>query len=186
MLSDEIARAKQREQIAAFERNEANIAAGVIAVVGPESVAGNDERRLFAPFVKWCDAQGIRYCPAKPATVAAFVCAESLPPDRLLGTLAAIAQIHDEHRLSNPVATAIVSRALDRTITVEPPRSWPKADKAAFLFLPKQTQAIIARRERDRDRELRRLQSAASKRQTDDAAKTVEPKEEMQHAKEEA
>ena len=41
---------------------------------------------------------------------------------------------------------------------VEPPRSWPKADKALFVLLPDDVQAIISRRENQRDRELRRLQ----------------------------
>jgi len=41
---------------------------------------------------------------------------------------------------------------------VNPPRSWPKADKALFAGLPLAVQAVIARREAERDRELRRLQ----------------------------
>src|SRR5205814_1372426 len=111
----------------------------------------NETRNLAAPFVRWCDARGVRHCPAKPATVAAFVLAEKMGTQNLLPCLAAITATHNEHRLANPVATAIVARALARTVTIDPPRAWPKDDKALFLLLPADIQSIIARRERERD-----------------------------------
>ena len=177
MLADEINRAKLRDQIAAFERNESILRDEIVATLGTERPLGNEARNLAAPFVRWCNERGARYCPSKPATVAAFVLTEKMDADHLLRCLEAVAATHNEHRLANPVATAIVARALERVITVEPPRSWPKDDKAAFLLLPADIQSIIARRERERDRWLRHAQTdAAKKRQPDAAEKNVETK----------
>ena len=45
---------------------------------------------------------------------------------------------------------------------VKPPRSWNAEDKDAFAALPRGVQEVIARRETERDREIRRCQNRAA------------------------
>jgi hypothetical protein len=45
---------------------------------------------------------------------------------------------------------------------VEPPRSWTKEEKERFKSLPRETQEYLARRETERDREVRRSQNEAA------------------------
>jgi hypothetical protein len=53
---------------------------------------------------------------------------------------------------------------------VEPPQSWPEEDKAAFRALPREAQAVIARREGERERLLsQRSQELAEKARSLDA-----------------
>jgi hypothetical protein len=59
---------------------------------------------------------------------------------------------------ANPVLLALEERRL-RERGIEVPRSWPHAEKLLFLQLPEPIQAIIARREKQRETEMRRAQS---------------------------
>lgn len=45
---------------------------------------------------------------------------------------------------------------------IDPPRSWGPAEKAAFLRLPRDLQIFYAKREKERDREVRRAQNDAA------------------------
>jgi hypothetical protein len=45
---------------------------------------------------------------------------------------------------------------------IEPPRSWSKDEKERFTSLPRDTQAYLAERETERDREIRRTQNEAA------------------------
>src|SRR3984893_1406905 len=45
---------------------------------------------------------------------------------------------------------------------IEPPRSWTKDEKERFTTLPRETQAYLAEREQERDREIRRTQNEAA------------------------
>jgi hypothetical protein len=45
---------------------------------------------------------------------------------------------------------------------IEPPRSWTKDEKERFTTLPRETQAYLAEREQERDREIRRTQNDAA------------------------
>ena len=76
-----------------------------------------------------------------------------------MAALLAIEAAHDRHSLANPVRTAIVRVELNAIVKVDPPRSWPKKEKAMFALLPLDIKSIIALREEQRDNELRRLQS---------------------------
>jgi hypothetical protein len=62
--------------------------------------------------------------------------------------------------MSNPVMEAIISAKVSDMIA--PPRSWGHAEKAAFLKLPRELQLFYARREAQRDREVRRSQNEAA------------------------
>lgn len=187
-LLSEIERAKRRDLIAAFDKNETIISEQVAALFQDVAVPELDGEALahLRDFLSWCASNGVRHCPAKPTTVAAWIV--SLPEnggnqDRILATLAAIELLHDQHGKPNPVATAIVKFALDRVVHIDPPRSWPKPDKISFALLPADIRAIIAKRERDRERVMRRDQNVAAKeRQTNGAGtKSVEPEKELQN-----
>jgi hypothetical protein len=146
-----------------LDRNEAEIAASVAERIG-RSPLDDESRRALAPFVEWCNARQVRYCAAKPATVAAFVFHQKRiggADGVVLATLDAVTRLHDAYQLANPVATHAVRSALAQTMTIEPPRSWPADDKAAFARLPADVAAVIARRERERDSWFRRQQNAA-------------------------
>ena len=163
-LASEIAHAKLREQISEFEQNEARVAA-TLTTQAREPLSNSDKAAL-APFLKWCASQNVRHCPAKPTTVAAFVMQMHADEERLLEVLGAIERMHDAHGLPNPTATAAVNAACDSTITIRPPRSWPREDKLRFDRLPAAIRSVIARREQERDAGLRRAQTAASQQQT--------------------
>jgi hypothetical protein len=158
VLVDELARAKQREQVAAWDRAETTLREQLGLDV-PKRELSADVRDRFSLFEKWCAEKSVRRLPAKPWTVAAFILheiANGRDVQGCLALLAAIAEVHDAHSLSNPCATAVVNQVLDQIVKVDPPRSWPAADKAEFARLPPTIREIIAKRENDRDREVRR------------------------------
>jgi hypothetical protein len=122
-----------------------------------------DASRLAGTFVRWCADHGVRSCPATPAIVAAFVRSMGVSTEEVAAALVAIAELHDRAEASNPVATAAVRAELSRILKLKPPRSWRNADRPMFAELPPEIRAVIARREEDRDRELRRLQNEVAK-----------------------
>src|SRR5262249_9205591 len=77
---------------------------------------------------------------------------------RVAESLEAIAALHESVAVGNPCATAIV-RTVTGGSTIEAPRSWSKDSKMAFAELPVEIQAVIAEREHERERELRRMQN---------------------------
>jgi hypothetical protein len=62
--------------------------------------------------------------------------------------------------MTNPVMEALVSAKVADMIV--PPRSWGHAEKVAFLKLPRDLQLFYSKREAERDREVRRCQTAAA------------------------
>ena len=171
-LSAEIARAKQLETIALYERHEAALAE---TVARPTLTIPDADQPVLIPYAQWASQKRVRYCPAKPTTVAAFLAERAhLGEQVALDTAAAIAPLHDVHGLSNPVATATVRDVLAAIVQTDPPRAWPKEDKARFAMLPADIKEIIARREHERDRALRRQQNELRQRT---AAESAEPKE---------
>jgi hypothetical protein len=182
MLADEIAKINRAEAIAALDAGEAAIAAEVAKAIGPAQVELTDRVRIrLAEFAKWAADHSIRACAAKPTTVAAWVLDHRhLGADAIMDMLAAIETLHNHHGLSLPTKSAIVCRALEEVFKAEPPRSWRQDEKLLFAALPQDIQQIIARRERDRERELRRAQNLAAELQKQlnpDAAKPVEHKQ---------
>ena len=160
-LADQLEAARQREQIAAWDRGEAQLREQLGLDV-PKRELSADVRDRFSLFEKWCSERGVRRLPAKSWVVAAFLLeqtANGRDAQGCIALLAAIAEIHDSASLSDPTSTSVVNQVLDQIVKVDPPRSWPAADKAEFARLPPTIREIIARRENDRDRELRRKQT---------------------------
>lgn len=112
-------------------------------------------------FVAWCKQNGLSHYPARPATVAAYVLDLSrcgLPVSSIVERLESVARSHDATH-GNPVATEIVGLALEKIrkpADIQPPRSWRKDEMINFYLLPTWTQAVIARRESEREADLRR------------------------------
>lgn len=139
----------------------------------------------FSRFAEWChQIFKVPSCPAKPATVAAWILEDKGPGYFYLGTLSAIEAVHDYYGFANPCATAAVRAALEKTLEIKPPRSWTKEEKISFAQLPADIRAAIERRESDRETHLRNRQNelaAAIKEAKQDSAETkpVELKEEI-------
>jgi hypothetical protein len=123
-------------------------------------------------FAGWCKQRGVRLCPAKPGTIAAFIRSEAaigVPQDRILAALRSIEQMHDQAAEPNPVACSMPRAELARILKVTAPRSWPKAERPLFFSLPVEVQQIVARRAEQDSITLRRLQNKV--------AEALKPKE---------
>jgi hypothetical protein len=137
-----------------------------IAAAHAQNLDG-EARQLAGAFVRWCADHGVQSCPAAPKTVAGFVrwFAQSMAANQeeMAAALDAVADLHDGAGAANPVATAAVRAELIRVLRLKPPRGWRDAEKPLFADLPPEIQAIVARREEQRDTELRRLQNEVAK-----------------------
>ena len=159
MLADELAKAQQREQIAAWDRGEAELRKGFPARSLSVPV---DIRDRFGLFEKFCSERSVRRLPAKPWVVAAFILdqtANGRDAQGCLALLAAIAEVHDVHSLSNPTATTVVRSALESIIKSDPPRGFNHEEKTAWALLAPDIRAAITRRESERDKALRQAQN---------------------------
>ena len=181
-LAEQLEAAKQREQILKLDAGDQRVAADLAKRIPlPATELSADLRTRLDPFNKWAIARQARRCPAKPTTVALWALEQAdmgVPAQQILAQLDAIEHLHDRWGLANPVRTAIVRRVLEGIIKIPPPRSWPHADGILFAELPPDIREIIARREQQRDKALRRLQNeAAERRHTNGADKSVQTKE---------
>ena len=128
----------------------------------PPQVSPETQQRL-APFLAWCEMQKVRAVPARPQCVAAYVQYQQdqgISRQLIAERLEAIADLHNAASMGNPCATPVV-RTVTGGSTIEPPRSWDKESKIAFTELPVEIQAVIAKREHDRERELRKSHNIA-------------------------
>jgi Skp family chaperone for outer membrane proteins len=142
-------------------------------------------------FVNWAETQKVRALPARPCSVAAFAQWQKdmgVPKDKITATLSAIEAMHNAASLGYPIATPIV-RTITAASTIEAPRSWTKDEKQVFTQLPVEIQRVVARRERDREIQLRRgqneiaemrkrLQADAAPKSADETRKRIEDAEE--------
>ena len=109
--------------------------------------------------MEFCSKRAVRHCPARPAVVATYLADCAYRGEEFaLKTVEAIEALHEHHGLSSPIATRLVTVALDKIVTVEPPR-WPKEDKILFARLPAGIKHRIAERETQRDNALRQSQN---------------------------
>ena len=164
MLVDELTKAKQREQLLDWETNERRLASELKLNVPKRSLSAA-EFECWNRFSTWCEGESVRKIPAKPATVAAYILAMAgmgVPHKQIVSVVNAADVAHQFHGLSSPLHTQIVRAALDTLLKAEPPRSWSKDEKAEWALLPPSIRDTIARRERERDTALRRLQNKTS------------------------
>ena len=162
----DLANALQQYKAAELERNDRALAFQ-LATVLPPLVSELDDQTLrrLAIFSAYCADRGVLLCPAQPATVASFIIAQVAKgerAERIFELTVAIELLHDQHGLANPVATAIARRALASLGVIEPPRSWRPNEKMLFSSLPLEIQTAVARREHEREKEIRRMQNATA------------------------
>lgn len=154
----------QNDLAAAFDHGERLLAAelGEKLAFKPKELS-HDQQHRFGVFVEFAKQKCVRACPAKPTSVAAFVIdkhSDGVPAQQILALLEAITAAHNCHgNLADPCAAQIVRQALSETIRTNPPRSWPAADKLLFATLDPVVQDVIARREEERDSNLRKKQN---------------------------
>jgi hypothetical protein len=162
-LALELQRADRQRQLAEYAKNETAMAERLaLPAADPLSDA---EWELLTPFVNWCAQRGVRHLPCRCEVAATFLSEVAhRGPEYVASMVAAIGRMHTVHAsLADPTASSAVTFVLNQSVTpVEPPRSWPKAEKALFVKLSPAIKAIIAKRESDRERELRRAQNDAA------------------------
>jgi hypothetical protein len=155
--SQSVGLAQQIER--AQQANEAKL----LAEVDPPKFNLDTELLLhLRHFKAFCQHHGVKDCPARPLTVAAFVRSESdagVPSERILSAVEAIETNHDNAGHANPVATAVVRCELGKILKIEAPRSYRKTEKPAFYSLPIEVRAVVERRERENEKALRRVQN---------------------------
>jgi hypothetical protein len=155
----------QHSRIAQWDANEQKLLQELTLAIPKTSLTPDVLGRIDL-FGKWCEARGVRKCPVKPWVLATYLLEKSMegiPAEPLLATLAAVADLHDYHGLSNPSATRVVNLVLEKILReVRQPR-WSKDELIEWRHLPLPVRNAIARRENDRDQELRRLQNKVAK-----------------------
>jgi hypothetical protein len=138
-------------------RDEANLAEQVTEVLGPPPPDIHRPQR----FRKWCDEQGLPWRPASPAAIAKWVL-QHTKFGNVMEEVRSISAAHTTTGLPDPCGSWQVSEALCRITTVQPPRSWPKAEQAVFLSLPPDLQKYLIPREKERDIAVKRAQNEAA------------------------
>jgi hypothetical protein len=182
-LADAIRQVNERE----LDANEQAIA----SCIPPPPALSQENQAGVIEFIQWSNAQRVRACPAKVASVAAFIQWQSdnrRPRETIFASLSAIDALHTAAGVGSPVAAATALTTIAGA-TIEPPRSWRKDEKEEFLSFPIHAQWIIARREQDRETALRRAQNSLAEErkrlQADAAPKSADnTQKESPHAQE--
>jgi hypothetical protein len=133
-------------------------------MTSPVLAALAQARMRAAPmFARWCELNGVSWCPAAPAAVAKFVadCA-SLGIERLWLAVQEISRAHVSLGLADPTLGGIVAAAISDVAGIVPPRSWPNDRKQRFKSLPYDLQVYVAAHEAQREKALRRAQNEAA------------------------
>lgn len=167
-LAQAIEQSQRERELQVKLRAEADMASKLAIPAVPIS---HEDKLLLAPFQQWANERNVRHLPARSAVVATYVLEIAHRGEEVvLPFLRALEAQHNAHSLSNPVATHAVNTVLDQIIKTEPPRSWPASEKVAFSLLPVPIKNIIAKRELDRDRDLRRKQNQIAAQRHNDGA----------------
>jgi hypothetical protein len=130
----------------------------------PPPVLPPEVQQHLVPFLDFCARQRVRSLPCRPTSLAAYLQWEKdrhTPKEKISATLSAVEQLHNAANWGNPIATPLV-RVTTAASTIEPPRSWPKEEKQLFTELPVEIQSVLARREQDREKTMRRAQNEAA------------------------
>ncbi len=139
------------------------------AIVNPDSDPALDL------FLHWCDSKGVRPIPLAPADIAVFVKqAQTLGIEKIAATVTAISKAYLSRGFADPTAGGPVTAACDDIAKLAPPRSWPKENWSAFKSLPYALQLCVAKRETERDVQLRRAQNETAEARRELAAMKLE------------
>jgi hypothetical protein len=135
--------------------------AAIASCFEPPPELSPEARERLIPFLHWAEIQRIRALPARPTSVAAYVQYQQdqgVNRHVIAECLEAIEQLHFAAAMANPCATPVVRKTTGGS-TIEAPRSWKADEKLSFYELPTEIQAVLARREQDRESALRRAQN---------------------------
>jgi hypothetical protein len=159
-LADTIRMIQAQQTQAAMARNEKEISEKLAAITKADPLT-EQEQALCKEFMEWTRRKEVKYFPSSPTTIAAYLTdiAGHKTEDYLLDSISALRRLHDQTGLANPCATFAVEQILAVLFKTAPPRSWPRAEQSIFASLPASLQAIIARREKERESGLRRKQN---------------------------
>lgn len=133
-------------------------------MTSPVLAALAQARLRAAPmFARWCELNGVCWCPAAPAAVAKFVgdCA-ALGIGRLWPAVQEISKAHTSLGLADPTLGGVVAAAVGDVAGIAPPRSWPDDRKQRFKSLPYDLQVYVVAHEAQREKALRRAQNEAA------------------------
>jgi hypothetical protein len=164
-LSQQLEAARQREQIAAWDRAEAAVRSELKLDLPPRSLSA-DTLAHIRTFENWAKAKGVRKCPCKPFVLACFIQehhALGVQSEQIIAIVKAVDDLHQYHSLASPLYTQAARSALAQAVDVTSPRGWNKDERVAFdaLVDPLIRQAV-SRHEWLRDRDLRRRQNEIS------------------------
>jgi hypothetical protein len=181
-VTQALANAKMAERVETWQRNEAAMLATLQRQFGDPPVQQTPAMvAALSAFNAWCELKGVRSYPAQPATVAQFTLENAgLGVDAVSDVLDHIADLHEAASIANPVATWLVSEALDRVSSeTEAPRSWPKEHKWRFTQLPCILRRYLVGHEKQREQTVRRAQNEAadSRKQLAAIQENKEPKD---------
>lgn len=134
------------------------------AMTNPVLAALAQARSRAAPmFARWCELNGVSFCPAAPAVVAKFVTdCGSLGIDRMWSAVQDISKMHVALGLADPTLGGVTAAAINDVAAIAPPRSWPSGAKQQFKSLPYDLQVYVAAHEAQREGALRRAQNEAA------------------------
>ena len=152
-----LAQAVQRGQI----QNEARVAEQINP---PKLDISTDELKHWRRFKQWCAGTGVRFFPARPCSVAAWIENERLAGCAAVAVeagLRAIEIFHANANLANPVACSPPREELLKLIGTEAPRSWSKSEWPLWATVPPEVRSIIKRRDLDSSRAVRKAQNEA-------------------------
>lgn len=159
-------RSRRDAQLKEWARNEATMRLALERRLGQPSLTEGDSglSAALAIFRSWCERNGVRYCPAQPASLAQFVLDHTeLGVEGLTDIVGNISESYATLGLANPAATWIVAAAMKSVGDVPPPRSWPKHLGTQFALLPLHLKKYVAAHDAQRERVLRRAQNDAAK-----------------------
>lgn len=130
---------------------------------------------MTAMFDNWMLLRGVT--DATPANVAAFVREIGhIGIDEVVDQVEAIARQHYMRGLADPTLSEPVAIELNRISRIQPPHSWPKAHRLAFLFMPIDAQRWVVDSELKRRQEISRLNAEINQlRKTNDQTTTAAP-----------
>ena len=116
-----------------------------------------------SPFGQWALARRLPVLPTLPSYVADFVSSSfsAMKLEDLIAATQEVSRLHTGNGLADP-CTAQVTAAFQVIAPIDPPRSWPKDQKACFAELPYGVQKYVAAHEAQREKEIRRAQNEAA------------------------
>ena len=113
----------------------------------------------MSTFERWCLINEHQLFGASPEIVARFV-ADIAPMgiDEMLRAVQEVSRMHCAHGLADPTSGGPVQALVNAITRIDPPRSWPKEEKARFLALPYDLQVYLAKRQAIDDEHIHKLQ----------------------------